>query len=98
MYRELNIYVTGIKKRQRKVKKHSFKSNLTFNEMLTDDDLIKARNECKELVFANMREFNNNCRMQMLLKEDVKVENGFTITSFKMFDDRHHYENLIIKR
>jgi hypothetical protein len=88
-YRELTVYVTGIKKRQRKVKRHGFKGG-QFASNLDDIDLNAVIEKARDIIKDNMRVVADNVASIGLTKiEEKDLGNGFVSKSFMMFEDNY---------
>jgi hypothetical protein len=85
---EINVYVFGVKRKCRKSEKHSFKlGSIDYNEGAFSRDDIEQR--ARDIVATNMKAVEGQYITVQMLRVEKSSENGFTSTSFQMFDDRH---------
>lgn len=85
---EINVYVFGVKRKCRKSEKHSFKlGSIDYNEGAFSQDEIEQK--ARDIVATNMKEVQGQFIKVQMLRVEKSSDNGFTSTSFQMFDDRH---------
>ncbi len=85
---EINVYVFGVKRKCRKSEKHSFKlGSIDYNEGAFNRDDIEQR--ARDIVATNMKAVEGQYITVQMLRVEKSSDNGFTSTSFQMFDDRH---------
>ena len=85
---EINVYVFGVKRKCRKSEKHSFKlGSIDYNEGAFNRDDIEQR--ARDIVATNMKAVEGQFITVQMLRVEKSSDNGFTSTSFQMFDNRH---------
>jgi hypothetical protein len=83
----ITVYVHGVKKKCRKSERHSLKlGSIDWNEGSFDKEAVSQR--ARDIGATNMKSTSGRIQVQML-RVEFKKENGFTSTSFMMFDERH---------
>ena len=85
---EISVYVFGVKRKCRKADRHSFKlGSIDWNEGAFSQDEIEQK--ARDIVATNMKEVQGQFIKVQMLRVEKSSDNGFTSTSFQMFDDRH---------
>ena len=85
---EISVYVFGVKRKCRKADRHSFKlGSIDYNEGAFSQDEIEQK--ARDIVATNMKEVQSQFIKVQMLRVERSSDNGFTSTSFQMFDDRH---------
>lgn len=85
---EISVYVFGVKRKCRKADRHSFKlGSIDYNEGAFSQDEIEQK--ARDIVATNMKEVQSQFIKVQMLRVEKSSDNGFTSTSFQMFDDRH---------
>jgi hypothetical protein len=83
----ISVYVHGVKKKCRKVERHSLKLGyIPYNDGSFDKEAISQK--VRDIVATNMKSVSSPIQVQMLRIELKKDEWGYSQT-FAMFDERH---------
>lgn len=85
---EISVYVYGVKKRCRKAEKHSLKlGSIDWNEGAFNREEIEQK--ARDIIATNIKTVVGDKIQVQMLRVEKSSDNGFTTTSFQMFDKRH---------
>ena len=85
---EISVYVYGVKKRCRKAEKHSLKlGSIDYNDGAFNREEIEQK--ARDIIATNIKTIVGDKIQVQMLRVEKSSDNGFTSTSFMMFDERH---------